>query len=203
MYFHAKDNHYDYATAMMDYDNKKAMMFPDTTIPTEYVEYGPYGKQRLFHQYGSVTSVQTTGYGLGNRNSNGTEGMVGKIKNFRYYDRVLTEEELVRNRNVDAVRYFGALGVTNVYVVAGGGTQAETGAYKVEGEWTFTATTTVNSRGETVPVRRYSVETLVDGVWTGKRTYGGNTYTYTEGTSPATARLRWLGESDGMSIIIR
>jgi len=52
-------------------------------------------------------------------------------------------------------------------------------------------------------VRRYSVETLVDGVWTGKRTYGGNTYTYTEGTSPATARLRWLGESDGMSIIIR
>ena len=203
MYFHAKDNHYDYATAMMDYDNKKAMMFPDTTIPTEYVEYGPYGKQRLFHQYGSVTSVSTTGYGLGNRNSNGTEGMVGKIKNFRYYDRVLTEEELVRNRNVDAVRYFGALGVTNVYVVAGGGTQAETGAYKVEGEWTFTATTTVNSRGETVPVRRYSVETLVDGVWTGKRTYGGNTYTYTEGTSPATARLRWLGESDGMSIIIR
>ncbi len=203
MYFHAKDLHYDYATAIMDYDGKKAMMFSDTTIPTEYHKDGTYGAQRLYNEFSSVTSVSTTGYGLGNRNSNGTEGMVGKIKNFRYYDRVLTEEELVRNRNVDAVRYFGALGVTNVYVVAGGGTQAETGAYKVEGEWTFTATTTVNSRGETVPVRRYSVETLVDGVWTGKRTYGGNTYTYTEGTSPATARLRWLGESDGMSIIIR
>ena len=203
MYFHTKNLHYDFATAIMDYDGKKAMMFSDTTIPTEYVKEGPYGAQRLYNEFDSVSSQSTTGYGLGNLGNNGTQGLVGKIKNFRYYDRVLTEEELVRNRNVDAVRYFGALGVTNVYVVAGGGTQAETGAYKVEGEWTFTATTTVNSRGETVPVRRYSVETLVDGVWTGKRTYGGNTYTYTEGTSPATARLRWLGESDGMSIIIR
>ena len=43
MYFHTKDLHYDYATAMMDYDNKKAMMFPGTTIPTEYNKDGTYG----------------------------------------------------------------------------------------------------------------------------------------------------------------
>ncbi|MBQ3806775.1 MAG: hypothetical protein II840_02345 [Kiritimatiellae bacterium] len=206
MYFHAKDNHYDYATAMMDYDNKKAMMFPDTTIPTEYVEYGPYGKQRLFHQYGSVTSVQTTGYGLGNRNNNGTEGMVGKIKNFRYYDRVLTEEELVRNRNVDAVRYFGALGVTNVFVSAGGGTQAETGAYKVEGEWTFTATTILDKDAVVKPVKCFCTQTLEDGGLTRKTWYEGSSFTYSE-SDPVyggkTIYLTWSSRRPGMHILVR
>ena len=143
MYFHAKDLHYDYATAIMDYDAKKAMMFPGTTIPTEYNKDGAYGAQRLYHEFASVRSVSTTGYGLGNRNNNGTEGLVGTIKSFRYYDRVLTEEELVRNRNVDAVRFFGELGVTNLVVeVAEGENYAcdpAPGAYFVEGSWTFTA----------------------------------------------------------------
>ena len=128
---------------------------------------------------------------------------IGTLKNIRYYDRVLTEEEIVRNRNVDAVRYFGALGVTNVYVVAGGGEQAETGAYKVEGEWTFTAVTTLNKDGQAVPVVRYSVETLENGVWSGKAYHSGDTYTYTEGSSPATVRLTWKGKPDGLSITIR
>ena len=109
----------------------------------------------------------------------------------------------MRNRNVDAVRYFGELGVTNVFVVAGGGTQAETGACKVEGEWTFTATTTVGRNGETVPVERYSVETLSNGVWSGKTYHNGSSYTYTEGTSPATVRLTWLGQSTGTLIIVQ
>ena len=202
MYFHTKDLHYTYATAMMDFDAKTAMMFPDTTIPTEYNKDGTYGAQRLFHQYTSVSPVSDTAYGIGNGNSANASGMNGKIKNFRYYDRVLTEEELVRNRNVDAVRYFGELGVTNVYVVAGGGTQTETGAYKVEGEWTFTATT-VNKRGESVPVVRYSIETLSNGEWSGKTYHSGNSYTYTEGSSPATVRLTWKGQPDGTKIILR
>ena len=116
---------------------------------------------------------------------------------------MLAEKELVRNRNVGSIRYFGALGVTNVFVVAGGGTQVETGAYKVEGEWTFTAATTVNKSGETVPVVRYSVETLVNGAWANRRVHNGNTYTYTEGTSPATVRLTWLPEPLGMMIIVQ
>ena len=124
------------------------------------------------------------------------------MKSFRIYDRALTEEEIVRNRNVDAVRYFGELGVTNVFVVAGGRTQTETGAYKVEGEWTFTATT-VNKRGESVPVVRYSIETLSSDVWSGKTYHSGNTYTYTEGTSPATVRLTWKELPDGTKIIVR
>ena len=55
------------------------------------------------------------------------------------------------------------------------------------------AATTVNKRGETVPVVRYSVETLSNGVWANKTYHSGSTYTYTEGTSPATVRLKWLG----------
>ena len=205
MYFHAKDLHYTYATAMMDFDAKTAMMFPGTTIPAEDNPEGTYGAQRLFHQYTSVSPVSDTGYGIGNANSANQNGMNGKIKNFRYYDRVLTQEELVRNRNVDAVRYFGELGVTNVYVVAGGegAVQAESGAYKVEGEWTFTATTTINESGATVPVVRYAIQTLSDGVWSGRKCHDGNSYTYTEGTSPATVRLTWLGQPAGMTVIVR
>ena len=202
MYFHAKDNKYDYATAIMDYDNKKAMMFPDTTIPTEYEKEGTYGKQRLYTEFGSVSSVSTTGYGLGNRNNNGTEGLVGTLKSFRYYDRVLTEEELVRNRNVDAVRYFGELGVTNVYVVAGGGTQSEEGAYKVEGEWAFTAENIVKD-SVTKNVAAYYTEELVNGAWTNKTRHEGATYTYTEGTSPSTVRLTWASQPEAFIMTVR
>ena len=67
---------------------------------------------------------------------------------------------------VDAVRYFGALGVTNVLVAAGGGVQAETGACKVEGSWTFTATSVEKKDGQISPVTRYTVERLVNGAWT-------------------------------------
>ena len=211
MYFHAKDNKYSFATAMMDYDNKKAMMFPDTTIPTEYHKDGTYGKQRLYNEFGSVSSVSTTGYGLGNRNNNGTEGMVGKIKSFRYYDRVLTEEELVRNRNVDSVRYFGELGVTNVLVqtkyanVAGDAevlTEAP-GAYKVEGSWTFSAASVKDENGTLVPVVGYYTEELVGDKWINRTWHAGTTYTYTEGTDPATIRLTWSVPPLGARIIVR
>jgi len=140
---------------------------------------------------------------LGGWGGDNTQFIIGTIKNFRYYDRVLTEEELVRNRNVDSARYFGALGVTNVFVEASGGTQAETGAYKVEGAWTFTATTVTKKGGAVVPVTRYSVETLANGAWTDKTWHDGTSYTYTEGTDPATVRLTWRGAQEGTMLHFR
>ena len=50
---------------------------------------------------------------------------------------------------------------------------------------------------------RYTIETLVNGMWTDKRTYDGNTYTYIEGTSPATVRLRWYGQPEGSVFVVR
>ena len=158
-----------------------------------------------FKRYAAVSGLNESGYCLGGFSAYPDYRLVGTLKNFRYYDRVLTEEELVRNRNVDSARYFGELGVTNVFVVAGGegAVQTESGAYKVEGEWTFTATTTVNESGATVPVVRYAIQTLSDGVWSGRKCHDGNSYTYTEGTSPATVRLTWLGQPAGMTVIVR
>lgn len=193
LYFHNDSGHYDYSTAIMDYDAKIAAVFPGVVVPTS---------GNGFKQFDSVHSCADSGFGIGNLNGN-AEGLNGTIKSIRYYDRVLTQEEIVRNRNVDSVRYFGELGVTNVLVEAGGGNQSEEGAYKVEGGWTFTATTTLNKRGETVNVERYSIEELVDGEWTNKQTHSGNSYTYTEGTSAATVRLKWLGAPLGTILVIQ
>ena len=211
MYFHAKDLHYTYATAMMDFEAKQAMMFPDTTIPTNYVKEGVYGNQRLFHQYTSVSAVEDTGYGLGNANNANESGMNGTIKSFRYYDRVLTEEELVRNRNADSVRYFGELGVTNVlvrtkYGDGTGETLAEApGAYKVEGSWTFSATSVKDANGMPAPVAGYYTDELVNGTWSNKTWHGGQTeYTYDEATANGkTVRLTWSVPPIGMRVILR
>ena len=192
--------HFSYATAMLDKTN--GVMFAGTTAPwtASSENWGiPYG-HAVSTATRPITYTLPSGYCIGGHYPRTDELFKGTIKNFRFYDRVLTDDEVVWNRNVDSARYFGELATTNVLVVAGGGTQAETGAYKVEGEWTFTATTTLNKSGETVKVERYSVERLVNGEWKNKRTYNGNSYTYTEGSSPATVRLKWLGPPTAMII---
>ena len=136
VYFRNDSGRYDFATGIMDYDAKTAQFFGGVKPPASGTG---------FHQFASVTSRSDSGFGLGNGGGDGTEGLVGTVKSFRYYDRVLTEEELVRNRNADAARYFGALGVTNVVVAVeedSGIVPAETAGetYFVEGAYTFTAT---------------------------------------------------------------
>ena len=192
MYFHTKDLHYTYATAMMDFDAKTAMMFPDTTIPTAYEKYGPNGAQRLFHQYTSVSPVSDTGYGLGNANNANANGMKGKIKSFRYYDRVLTKEELARNRNADAARYFGQLGVTNLVVeVAEGDTYAcdpAPGAYFVEGSWTFTAA----DNGEGAPTGcKIQVWDETAGTWGASQFLDGTSYEHTVSNPSTKVKITW------------
>ena len=185
---------YTYGTVIVS--GNSAMMFDGMELPTA----SPGLVTRATVATAQTVSRIKLGGGQGV-----TQDFTGTIKNFRIYDRVLTTDELVRNRNVDSVRYFGALATTNVFVVAGGegAVQAEAGAYKVEGEWTFTATKTVNKRGALVDVVRYSTEELVNGEWKNKRTYNGNSYTYTEGTSPATVRLKWLGQPLGTTVVVQ
>ena len=189
----SRDLPYTYATAIID--GKKAMFFGGTEYPTSGTAINT--------KTVDATAQPLTKLHIGG--GQGSQDFTGTLKSFRYYDRVLTTDELVRNRNVDSARYFGTLATTNVFVVAGGegAVQTEQGAYKVEGEWTFTATKTVNKKGEVVDVVRYSTEELVNGVWTNKRICNGNSYTYTDGTSPAAVRLTWLGQPLGTVILFQ
>ena len=159
-----------------------------------------------YYQYSSITPYKDNNFGIGAPAGSYTQFFIGTLKSIRYYDRVLTEEEILRNRNVDSVRYFGELGVTNVLVTtrfAAGGEQAESGAFKVEGSWDFTAATVLNAKGDVVPVAGYYIETLVGGEWTGKTWHEGTTYSYEEGTSPACVRLTWAPPLPGLTVIIR
>ena len=190
----------DYMTAIHDAKTKTATVFSGTKAPTGGAASDGY---KSFSTFSGIENNQFRLGGWGGGPS--SQNFKGTIYNFRYYDRVLTDEELIRNRNVDSVRYFGELGVTNVFVVAGGegAVQAETGAYKVEGAWTFTAAKTVNKKGAVVDVVRYSTEELVNGEWKNKRTFKGNSYTYTEGIDPATVRLEWLGQPLGTMVMLQ
>lgn len=191
---HHASKEYTYSTAIVE--DTKAAFFDGVDVPTSGAG--------LVTKSTAATAQTVPQLCLGGGQGN-AQDFTGTIKSFRYYDRVLTNEELVRNREVDSARYFGVLATTNVFVtVAGeGAEQAEAGAYKVDGSWTFTATKTVNKKGEVVDVVRYSIEELVNGEWTGRKSYSGNTFTYTEGESPKTVRLKWLGEPEGMIIILR
>ncbi|MBR3086586.1 MAG: hypothetical protein IKH04_09325 [Kiritimatiellae bacterium] len=118
------------------------------------------------------------------------QGFHGTLHAMRLYDRPLAEWELKRNRNVDANRFFGALGVTNVVVEVEEGsgitaTPAADEAYFVEGSHTFTAT------GPAGLGYRLSVPDG-NGGWQVQDTFTeGDTYTYTDGTSPALVKLEW------------
>jgi len=153
----------------------------------------------------SVSVMSNVYWMVGNKYGDSTAAnqLTGTMKALRLYNRPLSDAEIAQNYEVDVARFDGQLTVTNVVVVASGGVQAETGAYKVEGEWTFTATTATNVRGETLPVTRYVIQTLENGEWTNKQTCPGNTYTYVEGTSPATVCLTWKCRPDGFVLVLR
>ena len=148
----------------------------------------------------------TTGHALSN-----FQAFRGTLHSIRYYDRALEEWELKRNRNVDSARYFHELGVTNVlvttrYADVEGGTEVLTevaGAYKVEGSWTFTATSVKDSSGNLKNVAGYYTEDLVNGTWSNKTWHEGASYTYEEGAAAATVRLTWSGPRPGMIFILR
>ncbi|MBO6168283.1 MAG: hypothetical protein J6P13_08075 [Kiritimatiellae bacterium] len=196
----------DYMTVIADAAAKVDYAFSGTKIPTggsAAAGYRPYTTQLApYSNY-----FRLGGWGGGN---NG-QGLTGTIFTFRYYDRVLTEEELIRNRNVDSVRYFGELGVTNVLVttkyadVAGDEevlTEAA-GAYKVEGSHTFSATMVADENGDLKAVAGYYLYKWDGGSWKKQGFFTEDTYTYIEGESPATVKLEWSPPPPGLLIILR
>ncbi len=196
---------FSYATAILDDAAKTAVVFPGTKAPTSGTVTTGY------KQFSSMLDSFDWYVHIGGANLGNGQFLRGTIKSIRYYDRVLTEEELVRNRNVDSARYFGELAVTNVLVttkyadVAGDEevlTEAA-GAYKVEGRWTFTATKVKGDNGKLKDVAGYYTEELVNGAWTNKAWHEGTSYTYQEGVDAATIRLTWSGPRPGMMIIVK
>ncbi len=194
----------DYMTAIHDAETKTALAFQGTKAPT-----GGSASDGYMH-FDTFDGVENNAFRLGGWGGGpgGSQNLVGTVKTFRYYDRVLTEEELIRNRNVDAVRYFGELAVTNVLVCTkfpGEGqvlTEAA-GAYKVEGSHTFSATTVADKNGNLKDVAGYYLYKLDGGSWKKQGFTAGNTYTYTEGTDPATVILEWSPPPPGLLIILR
>ncbi|MBQ6247877.1 MAG: hypothetical protein IJK04_13485 [Kiritimatiellae bacterium] len=177
----------DYMTVIADAAAKVDYAFAGTKIPTggtATAGYRPYTTQLApYSNY-----FRLGGWGGGN---NG-QGLTGTIFTFRYYDRVLTEEELVRNRNVDAVRYFGALGVTNVVVAVEAGSgidpeEDENGAYFVEGSHTFRAS------GAAGLGYRLSVPDGNGGWTTLKAFVEGDSYSYdkADADTPPCVKLEW------------
>ena len=126
------NSRYAYATAILKGCN--AMLFAGTEYPTDSV-----GKKTAPN---AATAQTLKAIGIGGCNAgDGSQDFTGKVKSVRYYDRVLTEAELVRNRQVDSARYFGELAFTNVVVTANGfDADPAPGAYAVEGSWTFSVT---------------------------------------------------------------
>lgn len=179
-----------YVTAMLDDATKTARIFPGVTSSAG-------GSQT----YESMSTEKYTNLTLGGGGSGSGQFWIGTINCFRYYDRVLSDDELAQNREVDEARYFGKLAVTNVVASVSG----EETAYKVEGRYTFTAPATVVEKGEAKKVVCYTTEELVDGVWKNKVWHDvTEDYTYDVATSGGkTIRLTWRGPRPGLVIVVR
>ncbi len=173
-YFQNASGKYDFSTAILDSSDRTAKMFQGVTPPTGG------GIADGYYQYASITPYKDTNFGIGAPAGSYDQFFIGTLKNIRYYDRVLTEEELVRNRNADAARYFGELGVTNLVVEVAEGEDfacdPAPGAYFVEGSWTFTAERT---SGGPIPAG-FSLQDWdpVNERWTNSRGVDALSYTY-------------------------
>ena len=133
--------------------------------------------------------------------------LTGKIQAIRVYNRSLLDEELEHNRMVDEARFKGNPPEANVTIATkyGDGTGevlAEgTGHYKVEGTYTFSATSVKDANGVLGGVAGFYLETYVDGVRTGKTWHDGNSFAYTE--DMGNVRIVWSTRPGGIVLILK
>ena len=126
----------------------------------------------------------------------------GTFKSFRAYSRLLTDEELARNRAVDDARFFGKIPATGCVVVqsaiAGLEGRESSGTYFPDG-WTFSAGAgTQTARGIEWQCTGYQLQTwdAASSAWGAQSSVmcgDGNVAEYaTSGTSFPSVRLTWL-----------
>ena len=176
-YIQNESGKYDFATAILDSSDRTAKMFSGVTPPSGGTIADGY------YQFPSITPFKDNNFGFGASTSY-TEFFIGTLKSVRYYDRVLTEEEIVRNRNVDAVRYFGALGVTNLVVEVEEGYAASpaAGAYYVEGSYTFAPAAGTSGTATGYKLQDWDEAT---GKWTNSRYVEGASFQYAAAAATA------------------
>ncbi|MBO6167232.1 MAG: hypothetical protein J6P13_02640, partial [Kiritimatiellae bacterium] len=204
------DGHPTYLTAIRN--GNRAALVEGTAYPTT--------ENTIAHQacmdwsVGSKdASAPATRWGVGAlTGGGGGDPLYGTIKSVRLYDRMLSEDELAWNRSVDSARFFGGLATTNVVVCTKNGEKfpaVEEGlteapdAYKVEGTHEFSATKVADEHGNLKAVAGYYLYKWDDGNWKKLGFFTGDTYTYTEGESPATVKLEWSPPPPGLMVIVR
>lgn len=130
--------------------------------------------------------------------------LTGKIQAVRIYTRALSDAELEWNRKVDEARFKGNPPDCNVVVVNDGGVcDPEPGNYKVDGTWTFTATTAPGENGALDVVRGYTIDTWNGSTWGRSQGGNGDTYTYTFTEGAEKIRLTWNSQPRAFTLIIR
>ena len=179
-----------YVNSILDSEAKYATLFAGIEKPNS-------SEEGAYRTYDSMKTPSFSDFCIGGWKWGENQNQKGAIRFFRYYSRVLTNEELAWNRIVDEARYFGvkssSLPVTNVVVasnipiVCG---DEPNGCYALDGEgYTFAAPASKVVKGRTYTLDGYTIEVWNGNAWGGVTTYNGKT-SYTAKTSEL-IRLTW------------
>ena len=171
-----------------------AAIFSGLTEPT-----GATGRYGLKSGTTSIGSFTSEGWGIGGNPGGGTQQLVGTIKSFRHYSRVLAVEERTWNRAVDQTRFFGALPlsvipVTNAVIassMASVSGNEKAGVYAVDASgYTFSAPASKTVDGRAYTCAGYTLETWDDttGTWGAVQTESGTSVAV---TASDRVRITW------------
>ena len=145
------------------------------------------------------TTIDPTTWLVGGRTTAPANTTKGTVKSVRLYNRLLTEAELARNREVDEARFFDVVPDSNAVIVASSVAGLEgrevSGVYFPEG-WTFSAGSGTQSvRGIEWQCAGYQLQTwdAASGTWGAQTSSVAGSYTSPSGDF-ATVRLTWLWE---------
>ena len=148
------DKVYNYATAMLDVTN--AVIFTGTTAP--WTASGESYGHRTGTGSGSARTL-TKGFSIGGHYSTVDEPLKGTVKDFRFYNRVLSDAEVSWNRIVDEARYFSDPDVVVVSTRSDVQANEPDGRYGVAGSYTFTAPASVtNANGIVYAPAGYAIQ---------------------------------------------